>query len=77
MAPRGARGDDGAILVDDNYDGNSASERRSNDTDMVDSNKDLYFSILRDGARGAPSLKDEIYAGILQADLRPIHQVSS
>ena len=59
MAPRGERGHDDAILIDDDDDGNSASERGSNDTDMVDSEKDLYFIIARDKARGALSLKDE------------------
>ena len=76
MAPRGARGHDDAILIDDD-DGNSASERGSNDTDMVDSKKDPSFIITRDKARGSQSLKDEGCAGRSQADLRPIHEVSS
>ena len=77
MAPMGAQGQDDAIIIDDDNDGNSASEWRSNDTDMVDSKKYLSFIIERDEARGAPSLKDEGFAGRSQADLRPIHEVSS
>ena len=77
MAPTGARGRDDAILIDDDDDRNSAFERESNDTYMVDPKKDLSFIITRDEARGAPSLKDEGCAGSSQADLRPIHEVSS
>ena len=69
MALRGARGHDDAILIDDDDDRNSASERGSNDTDMADSKKDLSFIIARDKDRGAPSLKDEGCAGYSQADL--------
>ena len=56
MVPRGVRGHDYAFLIDDKDDGNSASERGRNDTDMVGSKKDLYFIIVRDEARGAASL---------------------
>ena len=77
MEPRGERGNDDDILIDDDDDGNSASERGSNDTDMVDLKKDLSFIVARDEARGAPSLKDKGCAGSSQADLRPIHEVSS
>ena len=59
MATREVRGHDDAILIDDNDDGNSASERGSNGTDMVDSKKYLPSIIARDEARGARSLKDE------------------
>ena len=45
MEPRGAQGHDDAILIDDNNNGNSDSERGSNEIDMVDSKKDLYFVI--------------------------------
>ena len=41
MAPRGD------ILIYDNDNGNSASEQGSNDTDMVDLNKDLSLIITR------------------------------
>ena len=44
---------------------------------MVDSKKDLLFIIARDEVRRAPLLKDEGCAGRSQADLRPIHEVSS
>ena len=54
MAPRGAQGHDDAILIDDDNDRDSASERGSNDTDMVDLRKYLSFFIARDEARGAP-----------------------
>ena len=77
MAPRGAQGHNDAVLIDDDDGGNSASEQESIDTDMVDSKKQLSFVIARDEARGAPSLKDEGCSGISQADLRPIHEVSS
>ena len=77
MAPRGARGHNDAILIDDDNNGNSASEQGISDTNMVDLKKDLSFIITRYKARGAPSLKDEGCAGSSQADLRPIHEVSS
>ena len=77
MAHTGARGHNDAILIDDNDDKNSASGRGSNDTDMVDSKKDLSLIITRDEARGAPSLKDKGCAGSSHADLRPTHEVSS
>ena len=77
MEPRGAWGHDDAILIDDEDDGNYASEQGINDTDMVDSKEDLSFIIARDEARGSPSLKDEGCARSSQADLRPIHKVSS
>ena len=76
MAPRGAWGHNAAILIDDD-DGNSASERGSNDTYMVDSKKYLSFIIARYKSRGAPLLKDEGCAGSSQANPRPIHEVSS
>ena len=74
---QGGQGHDDSILIDDNDDGNSASEWGRNDTDVFDSKKDLSFIISRDEARGAPSLKGEGCAGISQADLVPIHEVSS
>ena len=77
MAPRGARGHDDAIIIDDKDGGNSASERGINDTDMVDFKKDPSFIIAIDEARGSPSLKDEVCTGISQAELRPIHEISS
>ena len=77
MEPRGERGNDDDILIDDNNDRNSASERGRNDTDMVVLKKYLSLIIFRDEARGAPSLKDEGCVGSSQADLRPIHEVSS
>ena len=40
MSPRGAQGHDDAILIDDDDDGNSDSERGSYDTNIVDSKKD-------------------------------------
>ena len=77
MAPRGAQGHNDAVLIDDDVDGNSASERGSNDTDMVDSKKDLSLIIARHEARGAPSQKDEGCTGISQVHLRPTHEVST
>ena len=77
MEPRGAWGHDDAILIDDEDDGNYASEQGINDTDMVDSKEDLSFIIARDEARGSPSLKDEGCARSSQAELIPIHKVFS
>ena len=54
MAPRGARVHYDDIIIDDDNDGNSASERGINDTYMVDLMEDLSFIIARDEARGAP-----------------------
>ena len=53
MAPRGAQGHD-VILIDSDDNRKSASEWGSNDTDMVDSNKDLPFITARYKSRGAP-----------------------
>ena len=77
MAPRGERGHDDAILIDDNNDGDSSYERGGNDINMVDSKKYLSFIIVRDESRGKPSLKDEVFAEILQADPIPFHEFSS
>ena len=77
MASKGERGHNDVIFVHVDDDGNSDSKRGSNDTNVVDSKKYLSFIITRDEDRGAPSLKDEGCAGRSQADLRPIHEVSS
>ena len=49
---RGARGYNDSILINEDDNGNSTSEQRRNDTDMVDSMKDLSFIITRDEGRG-------------------------
>ena len=49
---QGGQGHDDSILIDDNDDGNSASEWGRNDTDVFDSKKDLSFIIVREEARG-------------------------
>ena len=48
MSPRRARVHDDAIPIYENDDGNSASERGRNDTDMVVLKKELSFIIERD-----------------------------
>ena len=54
MATWGERGNNDAILIDDDDNGKSASELGSNDTNIADSKKDLSFIIARSEARGAP-----------------------